>query len=378
VSRLIKPFQKIKILYLISALKKCGPISVLYNIIKGLDSKIFDVFVLSLSEGETGQILKDFEALQIEFISLDKSRLKGFLFNKKSIQKIILDKQINIVHSNDFRSDMINAKLNNVIKINTIHNFPPEDYKIRYGKLMGSWMSRKHKNIIKNIQLPIACSKTVMKKFEDTYQIKVDFIQNGIDTSKFTPLTEEKKELRKSLNLPVDCQIFIVSGALSHLKNPKIIIEAFQLENNKAYVLLFIGAGEFYDSLSSSEQSANIRFIGRVNNVNNYLQASDYYISASLTEGLPNSVLEAISVGLPVILSKIPPHIEIIGDNYPYLFNAKESKDLIKKIRLIVLKENKLFSQKHALKIKNNFSAHLMSNKYQLLYQRAMNKTKKR
>lgn len=373
----IKSFQKIKILYLISALKKCGPISVLYNIIKGLDSKIYDVFVLSLSEGEAGQILNEFEALQIEFISLDQSRLKGFLFNKKSVQKIIHDKQIDIVHSNDFRSDMINAKLNHVIKINTIHNFPPEDYKIRYGKLMGSWMSIKHKNSIKRIQLPIACSKTVMKKFEDTYQIKVNFIQNGIDTEKFAPLTKDKNELRKSLNLPVGRQIFIVSGALSHLKNSKIIIEAFQLQKKKNSILLFLGNGELYDTLLSSYKSENIHFTGRVDNVKNYLQASDYYISASLTEGLPNSVLEAISAGLPVILSKIPPHIEIIGDNYPYLFDPYNSEELSNKMKLIVQNENQLFSLRHSLKIKNNFSAHLMSDKYQLLYQSSMKRTKK-
>ena len=376
-SRQIKPFQKIKILYLISALKKCGPISVIYNIIKGLDSKIYDVFVLSMSEGETGQILNEFEALQIEFISLHQSRLKGFLFNKKSIQNIINDKQIDIVHSNDFRADMINAKLTNVIKINTIHNFPSEDYKNRYGKLMGSWMSMKHKNIIKQIPLPIACSKTVMKKFEDTYKIKVNFIQNGIDLEKFAPLTKDKNELRRSLNLPIDSQIFIVSGALSTLKNPKIIIEAFELQKNKDSILLFIGNGELYDSLSASYKSENIRFDGRVDNVKNYLQASDYYISASLTEGLPNSVLEAISIGLPVILSNISPHIEIIGDNYPYLFDPYNSKDLSNKLKLIVQNENQLFSQRHSLKIKNNFSADLMSNKYQLLYNSSMKRTKK-
>lgn len=369
--------QKIKILYLISALKKCGPISVLYNIIRGLDPKTYDIFVLSLSEGESGPILNHFKALQIEFISLNQSRLKGLFFNKSIIQKIVYDKQIDIVHSNDFRSDMVNSKLVNVISMNTIHNFPPEDYKNRYGKLMGSWMSMKHKNIIKHIQLPIACSKTVMKKFEETYKIKTNFIQNGIDLEKFKPLTKDKNKLRKSLNLPVDGQIFIVSGALSHLKNPKIIIEAFQQQKNKDSVLLFIGSGDLYDSLSSSYQSENIRFTGRVDSVKNYLQASDYYISASLTEGLPNSVLEAISVGLPVILSKISPHVEIIGDNYPYLFDPYNSEDLNRKLNLIVQKENKLYSQTHSLKIKNEFSAHLMSDKYQQQYLSSINSSKK-
>lgn len=376
-SQQIKHAKKVKILYLISALKKCGPISVLYNIIKGLDSKTYDIYVLSLSKGETGPVLNKFEALPLELFSLNQSRSKGLLFNKSIIQKILYDKQIDIVHSNDFRSDMINAKLKNVITVNTIHNFPTEDYKNRYGKLLGSWMSMKHRNTIKHIQFPVACSETVMEKFADAFKIKVNFIQNGIAIEKFAPLNKDKNELRKSLDLPADRQIFIVSGALSILKNPKIIIEAFELQKNKDSLLLFLGNGELYETLSSSYQSENIRFTGRVSNVNNYLQASDFYISASLTEGLPNSVLEAISIGLPVILSKIAAHIEIIGDNYPYLFDPNSSEDLNNKLKLIVQQENQQLSEQHSLKIRTNFSAHLMSDKYQLVYQSSMNSSKK-
>jgi len=376
VSKQIQTLQRIKILYLVSALKKCGPISVLFNIINGLDLKVFDIFILTLSKGENSPVLNQFKALQIEFISLDHSRFKGLFLNKPIIQKILDDKQIDIVHSHGFRPDMINVKLENVITMNTIHNFPPEDYKNRYGNLMGSWMSKKHKDFIEHIQFPIACSKTVMKKFNETYKIKTNFIQNGIDIEKFAPLTKDMNELRRSLNLPVDRQIFVVSGALSLLKNPKVIIEAFNLLQNKDYLLLFIGSGPLYDSLCATYQSSNIRFAGRVDKVNSYLQASDYYISASLTEGLPNSVLEAISVGLPVILSKISPHIEIIGDKYPYLFYPNSSEDLNKKLKLIVREENKLLSKKHSLMIKNDFSAHSMSDKYQLLYLSSMNSSK--
>ncbi len=372
-----KPLQKIRILYLISALKKCGPINVLYNLIKGLDPKKIDIFIVSLSEGETGSIVDLFEALHIDIISLNESRIKGFFVNQRIIQKILYDEQIDIVHSHGFRADKINAQLKNVLTINTIHNFPSEDYIHRYGKIMGSWMSIEHKNKIKDIQFPIACSKTLMQKFNDVYNINTEFIQNGIDIKKFSPLTENKNKLRKSLNLPIDPLIFIVSGALSQLKNPKVIIETFQLQKNENHVLLFIGNGKLFSALSKTYESTNICFAGGVDKVNEYLQASDFYISASLTEGFPNSVMEAISVGLPMILSNIPAHVEIIGDNYPYLFNPKSSEDLTKKLKLIIQKENKLYSQMHSLKIKNNFNAQLMSIKYEQLYISSAKRAKK-
>ena len=57
----------------------------------------------------------------------------------------------------------------------------------------------------------------------------------------------------------------------------------------------------------------NISFHGTVPNIDDYLIAADLFISSSKSEGLPNSVLEALAWGVPVILSDIPAHREIIN-----------------------------------------------------------------
>ncbi len=44
-----------------------------------------------------------------------------------------------------------------------------------------------------------------------------------------------------------------------------------------------------------------------------YLGAVDVFVSASLTEGCPNAVMEAMACGLPVVLSDIPAHREILA-----------------------------------------------------------------
>ncbi|KII75256.1 glycosyltransferase family 4 protein, partial [Vibrio renipiscarius] len=66
-----------------------------------------------------------------------------------------------------------------------------------------------------------------------------------------------------------------------------------------------------------SHAKSNILFLGNVDNVVDYLSLADVFIMFSKSEGFPNAVLEALSTGLPCILSNIPSHAdvkEIMGD----------------------------------------------------------------
>ena len=56
----------------------------------------------------------------------------------------------------------------------------------------------------------------------------------------------------------------------------------------------------------------NIFLPGLVHNVADYLRAADLFVSASHAEGMPNAVLEALAASLPVILSDIPAHREVL------------------------------------------------------------------
>ena len=98
----------------------------------------------------------------------------------------------------------------------------------------------------------------------------------------------------------------------------------------------------------------------------------DYFISASKSEGLPNTVLEALAVGVPVCLSDIDQHIEIIG-KYPFsgeLFRTNCVNDLRIKIdRLLINDYNKMSNSAIDL-VNKKFNYKDMSKKYQDLYLR--------
>ncbi len=136
--------KKIKILYLVSTLKKCGPINILYGIIKGLDHNLFDISILCLSSEKQGSMKTQFEKLGCNLTNLKNTRLKGALKNKEAVKKIVTSNDVDIVHSHGLRADLINADLKGVCRFTTMHNFPGEDYILQYGKIKGSIMAKKH------------------------------------------------------------------------------------------------------------------------------------------------------------------------------------------------------------------------------------------
>src|SRR5690625_1499928 len=72
-----------------------------------------------------------------------------------------------------------------------------------------------------------------------------------------------------------------------------------------------LGGGELQSACKAlAGQTNNILIRGAVQNVTQYLQASDYFISCSKAEGLPMAVIEALACGLPCLLSDIRPHAE--------------------------------------------------------------------
>lgn len=360
--------KKINILYLVSTLKKSGPINILYGIVNGLDKEKFTVIIASLSSEKSNSMQKQFQHIGCEIFDLNNSRLKGLLKNRRIIQKLVDQKRIQLCHSHGLRADTINSKLKRVISFTTIHNIPYEDYPMKFGKIKGTLMAAKHLKVISGIDHPVACSQSIGNWFSTKKAIGTVVISNGIVTRDFQKSDDRIQTRQIELGLPENKKIMIASGSLIKRKDPEIIIKAFHLLNRNDIALLFIGSGELEEGLRMQYESANILFKGGVKNVYDYLSQSDYFVSASLSEGLPNSVLEAISMELPVLLSDISSHKEIVGDNYPYLFKVTDVDDLkIKMIELIDQKNDSLL-ELFSIRVKELFEADKMAVKYESLY----------
>lgn len=109
-------------------------------------------------------------------------------------------------------------------------------------------------------------------------------------------------------------------GELSSRKNQEFLISAMPavLKRMPNASLWLIGDGAERGNLEALSSSLgvgeNVRFFGQVPNPCDFISASDLYVSASKIEGLPFNILEAMSIGKPVLISDIKGHSDIVLD----------------------------------------------------------------
>ena len=133
-------------------------------------------------------------------------------------------------------------------------------------------------------------------------------VPTGIDTDKFIP--GNLLEQRQRLGLPQNHYIFGIVATLRSWKGHTHLLEAFQLLGDDKASLVIVGDGpqfEHYQRLAKENfQAKNIYFTGNQSNVLPYLQAFDCFVLPSYAnEGVPQALLQAMAVGLPVIACPI-------------------------------------------------------------------------
>ena len=330
-----------------------------------MDRSKFEITIITFYPERKNSRINDFKDLGIEVIQLN---LRRFQFFKKRIElkKYINALDIDIVHSNsvftDIISDMCRLKVPVLI---TLHNYLYEDLISQYGVIVGNLLCLLEKKAIFNASKVVTCSKTLHDKYCKVFNREFIAIPNGIDSEYWSEETYSKKELRRILEIPNEDHIFLTTGLLIERKNTQMVIRAFLNANLNSSKLIILGDGADKEECKKIADNSNkIIFRGRVNNVKDYLFASDTLVSMSKSEGLPYAVLEAEATGIRMILSNIPQHKEVVNNqslvHYVDLNNQKELEDIMTKEEK---EENRI---KYSM---DDYVASKMSKKYQKTYE---------
>lgn len=324
-----------KVLYLITRIERTGPNVVLENMIKNIDRNLYHVGLVSLFKGDKKQE-EIIENTNVDTYYLNYSnKIQALFHGLTDISRIIIDEGYEIVHSHCLLPDYFNSKLKNVKKISTIHCVFNEDYKFQYGKIIGLFLSKIHINIIYHNDMNVCCSKSVYDSLIQSKITNLCFINNGIDINVNPSSRLLQDQLKRQLHINENSMVYIFTGKLIKRKNVELLVNYFSKSFSDTLIVVGSGAQENY---LRSIATPNIIFAGFQEDIMPFLSIADVYISASVSEGLSISVIEALANNLFLFLSDNASHNELFKINKQYYIgetfnknNFNTKKKLLKK-----------------------------------------------
>ena len=154
-----------------------------------------------------------------------------------------------------------------------------------------------YKNKVQAITITDECQQSFEALYHLDNAIRINNGRSPIaTTSEKESIKETVEQLKKDNHTPV----FIHVARRNPLKNQKRLFSTFerlQLEGDD-FLLLCIGSGYEQEYAPKYKDNAQIKILGEKKNVGDYLAASDFFVLSSDFEGLPISLLEAMSMGV--------------------------------------------------------------------------------
>jgi len=202
-------------------------------------------------------------------------------------------------------------------------------------------------------------------------------IFNPIDTVLYKPI--KKETARKFFNLPLNKKIILFGAAKisDKRKGLSYLLEALNiLDINGFKDILLVTFGKNSEIESLTVESKAINYLSDENKISQLYSAADVFVLPSLEDNLPNTVMESLTCGTPVVAFKVGGIPEMVKHKINgYLANVADSSDLANGIEWVLNKSNysELSANARNYAIKE-FSEEVIANKYIELYQNILNK----
>lgn len=214
-----------------------------------------------------------------------------------------------------------------------------------------------------------------------TFKAKRTALVNGVglDLNKFVEATpEEKQEVRRAFRLK-DNDMFAISVAqLIKRKNHMVLLQVVAKLNNPNFHLFICGDGAQEAELKAKTKELGvehqIHFLGFRNDVYKISNAAALFLFASLQEGLPVAIMEAMACGLPIVASKVRGNYDLIDQGKGgYLVDPMNVDGFVKAIHKITENKERLERMKqYNLKKVQKYSIDVVMEQMAELYQDMM------
>ena len=266
-----------------------------------------------------------------KFITMNLRSLFSIPVAIIKLRRIIKENNVDLVHTHLFWPT-VTARMATPKKIpllTTIHTSVATalDYTHSHIRLTDKITYRLRRNII------IAVSKQALKEYFSFLKLtpfKAYLLYTFVDIKRFNLDQVEKKK-------PGEKFLIVSVGALRTGKNFEFLIKAFTKLKSPDIELHIYGKGPLGNQLKKMIEDSGVNIIlkGEVENIDELLPNYNLYVSASAFEGFSLSILEAMAMKLPLLLSDIASFREQCEDTAIY-FNLKDNNEFIQKLNDLI------------------------------------------
>lgn len=367
----------IRILHVLDNLGRGGLQNGLVNLIDRLDPRRFEHIVCStryLASEQSHQFPAD--RARVVCVS---GKDKASRFQAPELARIIRESQPDIVHSRNWggvEAILAGRWTGSAALVHSEHGLDPDTVDSE------PWRRIAVRRLAYSIADRVFCVSDQLRQlyagrtgFPST---RISVIHNGVDTTKFIPDAAARERLRREFGLrPEDFCIGCV-GRFSPIKDyPTVLRAVGELDKTvQNWRLLIVGDGPERPRMEEllaqhPAWGGKVTFLGLSKRVAELLNAMDVYVLSSITEGISNSLLEAMAAGLPVLATATGGNPEVVADGQSgMLFPVGDAPALARHLLTLHARpERRAALASGALnRIRESFSLEAMVRNYESLY----------
>lgn len=301
---------------------------------------------------------------------------------------ILRSKRIDILHAHCYKSDLYGLILRRYHKmklVTTAHGplatfqffWASKNWRVRY------LYDQLDLRLLRHFETVIMVSdtmRTIISK-HGVDQNKLIWVRNAIDSTYFRRGHAPDEQFRQRLGIPGDAPVIGAVGRLNGEKDYPNFLGAAQLLLRKRPNLFFViaGKGELEQELRRMSADMGLAdrviFVGHFHDVRKLFETMDVYVLSSTREGLPNTVLEAMAMEVPIVATDVDGVREAVSDqSEAVLVPARDSAKLAAGIELLLddadLRGRLVQGARH--KVESEFSFAHRTRKVEDIYRRVM------
>lgn len=165
---------------------------------------------------------------------------------------------------------------------------------------------------------------------------RLQLISDGVDTNEFRADAEARARIRHSFQIADDAFVLGTVARFDPVKDLRVLLRAAEIivrRGVNAHVMM-VGYGPLRETLERESQAlpvlqGRVHFSGETKEVVQWLSTMDAFVLTSLFEGTSVALLEAMSVGVPPVVTRVGGNPEVVSDErYGYLIETKDEMGL--------------------------------------------------